>query len=103
MFGRDSILNIGHEANWKFIQARKQHLIRQNNIREKRKRIPHTYRVGNKVLIKQDQSAKYANVLYKGPYSVLAIYDNGTVRIDMGIISDTYNLRLLASNSPMHG
>ena len=93
VFGRDSILNVAHTANWKLIQARKQRLIRQNNLRENRKRIPYQYKVGEQVLIKQDQQAKYANIAYKGPYTVTAVNNNGTVRVDMGIVSDTYNIR----------
>ena len=52
VFGRDSILNVAHTANWKLIQARKQQLIRQNNLQENRKRIPCQYKVGEQVLIK---------------------------------------------------
>ena len=87
VFGRDSILNVAHTANWK------QRLIRQNNILENRKHIPYQYKVGEQVLIKQDQQAKYANILYKGPYTVTAVNNNGMVQVDMGIVSDTYNIR----------
>ena len=93
VFGRDSILNVAHTANWKLIQARKQRLIRQNNLQENRKRIPYQYKVGEQVLIKQDQQAKYANIAYKGPYTVTAVNNNGTVRVDMGIVSNMYNIR----------
>ena len=93
VFGRDSILNISHDANWKLIQARKQRLIKKNNIRENSKRIPHKYKIGDKVVIKGDQSAKYANVSYKGPYTVTAVNDNGTVRVNMGIVNDVINIR----------
>ena len=37
VFGRDAILNIQHTADWNRIKKRKQKLIKQNNIREKRK------------------------------------------------------------------
>jgi hypothetical protein len=36
------ILNIKHEANWEFIQKRKQQLIEKNNEAENAKQIPHT-------------------------------------------------------------
>ena len=52
VFGRDAILNIADEANWKLIKDRKQKLIDQNNKRENASRKPHTYNVGDKVLIK---------------------------------------------------
>ena len=44
VFGRDMILNIQHTANWKAIKDRKQQIIKKNNLRENRTRIPHTYR-----------------------------------------------------------
>ena len=59
VFGRDSILNVAHTANWKLIQAHKQRQIRQNNIWENRKHNPYQYKVGKQLLIKQDQQAKY--------------------------------------------
>ena len=52
VFGRDSILNISHEANWKLLQPRKQRPIRQNSIRQNRKTVPYTYNIANKVIIK---------------------------------------------------
>ena len=93
VFGRDAILNVQHEANWKFITARKQKFINKNNKIENAKRIPHTYNIGDKVMIKNDQTAKYSNYAYKGPYTIIEKYNNGTVRIQMGPISDMYNIR----------
>ena len=52
--------------------------------------------------MKQDQSAKYANASYKGPYIVSAIYDNGTVRIDMGIVSAHMTYVRYISNGIQH-
>ena len=54
VFGRDMILNIQHTANWKAIKDRKQQIIKKNNLRENRTRIPHTYRRGEKVLLRRD-------------------------------------------------
>jgi transposase InsO family protein len=95
VFGRDAILNIQFEANWKFIKDRKQHLIRQNNKRENAKRIPHQYHVGDEVLIKQDQNTKFGSDPYKGPFTITEVRTNGTVRLREGITEDTYNVRML--------
>ena len=43
VFGRNMIVNIQHTANWKAIKDRKQRIIKKNNLRENRTRIPHTY------------------------------------------------------------
>ena len=89
VFGRDAILNVQHEANWKFTTAQRQKFIYKNNKIENAKCIPHTYNIGDKVMIKNDQTAKYSNYAYKGSYTIIEKYNNGTIRIQMGPISDT--------------
>ena len=64
VFGRDSILNITHEANWKLIRERKQKLIKYNNDKENRTRKVHNYKIDDLVLIKDEQSTKYGNTAY---------------------------------------
>ena len=94
IFGRDMILNIKHEANWEFIRERKQTLINKKNKAENAKRIPHTYGVGDKVLLRRGTENKY-ETSYKGPYTILQINDNGTVRMKVKNVEDTYNIRRL--------
>ena len=94
VFGRDMILNINHVANWEHIKQRKQNLINKNNQRENSKRIPYTYMVGDKVLLKRGTENKY-EAPYEGPYSILKVHDNGTVRLQRGAVSDTVNIRRL--------
>ena len=93
VFGRYSILNVAHPPNWKLIQAHR--LMKQNNLQGNRKSIPYQnqYTVGEQVLIKQDQQAKYAEMPYKGPYTGTAVNNNEMVQVDIGIVSDTYNIR----------
>ena len=64
-------------------------MIKQNNRRENSKRIPHQYRVGDEVLIKQDRNTKFGSNPYKGPYPITEVRNNGTVRIREGITEDT--------------
>ena len=92
IFGRDMMLNIKHEANWEFIRQRKQSIIDKNNEAENAKRIPHTYSVGDKVLLRRGNENKYESP-YSGPYSILQINDNGTVRMKVNNVEDTYNIR----------
>ena len=99
VFGRDSILNISHRANWKYIIQRKQTLINKNNQRENSRRIPYQYQVGDLVLIKAAQSTKYGTDAYYGPHQVVQVNTNGTVRVREGKITDTYNIRMI---TPYH-
>jgi ribosomal protein L21E len=100
VFGRDAMLNVNFDANWQYIKERKQHLIKQNNQRENRTRVPHEYKVGDKVLVKQDPSRKHGDDRYKGPYEITQVYDNGTVKLLQGtsrggVVSQTWNIRQL--------
>ena len=93
VFGRDAILNISHDACWKIIRDKKQKQIIKNNARENKSRIDHTYKIGDQVLIKNDQSSKYARQAYSGPYKITAVNTNGTVKLKKGIIEETWNIR----------
>jgi hypothetical protein len=88
------ILNIKHEANWEFIRARKQKIIQKNNDAENKKRTPHTYQVGDKVLLRRGTENKY-EAPYSGPHTILKVNDNGTVRLKVKNVKDTYNIRRL--------
>ena len=93
VFGRDAMLNVLHEANWRYIKDRKQKFININNKKENSKRIPHEYKVGEKVLILNESRTKYGTDAYSGPYTVKEVRNNGTLRIQAGIMTDTYNIR----------
>ena len=94
VFGRDMVLNIQHEANWEYIRARKQELINKNNKRENSKRVEHEYKLGDLVLLRRGTENKYERP-YNGPYEILKVYDNGTVRLKVKNVVDTYNIRRL--------
>ena len=93
VFGRDSMLNVIHEANWRYIKERKQKFININNKKENAKRIPHDYTVGDTVMIKQQSNIKYGTDAYSGPHTVVEVRNNGTLRIKTGVLTDTYNIR----------
>ena len=95
VFGRDAILNIQFDANWNYIKARKQAMIRKNNQNENAKRINHQYKQGDKVLCANDtqRQAKFGKELWAGPYTIRTVNDNGTVTLKMGSIIDKVNIR----------
>ena len=93
VFGRNAILNIQHQVNWKFVKDRKEKMIRWNNERENALRRKHDYHVGDMVMIKTEQRTKYGTSSYLGPYEIVKVNTNGTVRIREGTVTDTYNIR----------
>ena len=50
------------------------------------------YKVGDLVLIKQEFHRKYGSPSYLGPYTVTEVRENGTLRINNGVVTDTYNI-----------
>ena len=75
------------------IKLRKQQRIKYDNIRKNAKRLPYTYKVGEKVLVSTDALDKYSTTPYEGPYEIVEVNDNGTLRIKMGAVTDTVNIR----------
>jgi hypothetical protein len=98
VFNRDAMHNVGFVADWAYIKARKQKLIVQNNKRENATRTPYTYQIGDQVKVLQHTNRKYGEPLYKGPFTVTAVYDNGTVQLQQGtnhggVVTQTWNIR----------
>ena len=93
VFGRDSILPIQHPADWKYIQNQKQKLINSYNMRENRKRIPHEYKLGDMILVSRNKKSKHGERDKNGPYPIVQVNNNGTVRYDKGAYSDIINIR----------
>ena len=94
MFGQDMIFNIQHVANWEYIQSNKQRQIDKNSITENAKCTAHLYKEGNLVLLLCRTKNKYETP-YKGPFSILKVYDNGTVLLKTGAVKDTVDIRRL--------
>jgi hypothetical protein len=68
----------------------------RNNRRENASRIPHDYKVGDKVLLKKP--GKHLRTLETprtGAHTVTAIYTNGTLRIQKGNVNEWVNKRRL--------
>ena len=79
-------------ANCYLIRQHKQNSINQS-AKENSKQIYHTYKVGNLVLVKNKQSAKYGKYAYNGPWTIQEVQNNGTVYISKGPVSDINNIQ----------
>ena len=99
VFGRDALLNVSFLADWQYIKERKQNLILQNNKRENKTRMDHTYKVGDQVMIEADPSRKLEGARFVGPFTVSQVCDNGTAKLTKatarGAVSQTWNIRNL--------
>src|SRR5210317_1610283 len=105
-FGRDMMFNISHSANWDYIQKLKQRVIKKNNKSENSKRIPHIYLAGDQVMLKIGTENKYKTP-YSGPHTIQKVFNNGTVCLRIGAVTDTVNIRRIdpysASSDSIHG
>ena len=70
-------------------------MIRRNNIKENSKRIDHDYHVGDKVLLRNDDLAKFQLDPWEGLFWIAAIKSIGNVRVDKGSTIEPFNVRLL--------
>ena len=91
VFGRDSILNIKHVFDWEHIQQLKQLQMNHNKKQENMRRNNHRYKVGDKILVECKKFFKH-ELEFMGPFPIMQINDNGTVRFQKGIINDTTNI-----------
>ena len=93
VFGRDMLLNVKFIADWEAIKLRKQKDSDKNNARENGLRIPHDYQIGDKVLITNNDIARKLNCPTKGPFPIVQVYANGTVRVKNGAVTERVNIR----------
>ena len=98
VFGRDALLNVSFEADWHYIKERKQKRILQNNKRENQSRIDYTYSIGDRVMVKNDPNRKHGEDEYIGPFTIVQVNDNGTLRLRKtanhgGAVEQTWNVR----------
>lgn len=93
VFQRDAILPIDYQPDWNKIQNNKRKRIELNNARENKSRIPHEYKVGDMILITRNKRSKHGEREKDGPYPIVQVNNNGTVRYDKGTYSDIINIR----------
>ena len=95
IFGRDSIINRHHEVDWETIRKRKQNLINKGNERENRNQMNHTYKQGDKILLKNAWKTKFNQDAYIGPYAITEVRNNGTITARKGRFTVTFNIQNL--------
>ena len=93
IFGRDMILPIQIKADWDIIKNKRQKVITKSNIRENRTRIPHTYSVGDKIMLEKPGIIPKMLKPRTGPHTVTKVYSNGTIDIQRGPIRERVNIR----------
>ena len=78
-------------ANQRLIESHKQKIALNNNRRENAKRIAHTFKIGDYMLL--DYKHHKLEAPYEGPYEIKRIFSNGTVEVQKDAISQKVNIR----------
>ena len=93
VFGRNAIMNLTFNANWHLFKQCKHNLINKSNAKENIKWIDHTYKVDDLILVKNEPSTKDDKDAYNGPWMIQEVWDNATIEISKGPVSDVYNIQ----------
>ena len=89
------VLPIQFQADWARIKLRKQETIDKSNKQENAKRIAHDYQVGDKVLLENPGILRKMSQPCQGPFKIVKVHTNGTVRIRHKNITEQVNIHCL--------
>ena len=85
------ILHINHVADWRYIRQHKQMHINNDVTHENTTIINHSYKVGDKILIKNRSSYKYKTP-FIGPNEKNQTWTKGNVTLRTGTITHKINI-----------
>ncbi len=92
--------------NWERIEAFHLKDAIENNANENKKRLEHTYKVGDKVLLVYKKYELWSNpkilpsTYPRGPFTITEVIANGTVKIQCGAYVDIVSIRRITPYRP---
>ncbi len=96
IFGQDMLFDIPFIADWKQIGDYRQHQTDRNNKRKNDKRVDYDYKVGDKMLIRNNGIlCKAESIWKKEPWTRTTVHTNGTIRIQCGTKSERIDIRIV--------
>ena len=95
IFGRDMIYDLAFKPSWDALLQNRRTARLKDNERENKNRVNCHCQVGDKVLINRDVIQRKLLPKRDGPYEVVRIYDNGTIKLRKGIFVQRVNVRRL--------
>eukprot|EP00957_Ditylum_brightwellii_P143280 10915846-Ditylum_brightwellii.AAC.1 len=82
------ILRVRNTGNT--LMEKKENITKKINKNENKKRKLCHYQVADRVLVNGDRSSKFEDYAYKGPYEIVEINNNGTVKIRKDSVTDVF-------------
>ena len=98
VFGRDMLFNMPFTADWTKIEKNKQKVTNKSNITENDKRVDYEYEVYDEVFIYRDGHYRKLDGPFLGPFRIVQVYTNGTVRIQSGTTTDISSIWRITSD-----
>ena len=100
VFNQDMITRIKTRTDWMYIsRARDKEKVKSNNL-ENKSRINYEYKKDDEVLIvksadERRRQKKIGDPIKEGPYKISRVYNNGTVDIQRGVVTENMSIRRL--------
>ena len=89
------VLPIQFQADWARIKLRKQETINKSNAQENARCIDNDYQVGDRVLLEKPGILRKMSQPRTGPFEIIKVHTNGTVRIRRNNVTEQVNIRRL--------
>eukprot|EP00559_Dactyliosolen_fragilissimus_P000621 CAMPEP_0184864654 /NCGR_PEP_ID=MMETSP0580-20130426/15767_1 /TAXON_ID=1118495 /ORGANISM="Dactyliosolen fragilissimus" /LENGTH=192 /DNA_ID=CAMNT_0027363543 /DNA_START=100 /DNA_END=678 /DNA_ORIENTATION=- len=96
VFNWDMIMDCKAVVEWDVVRNRYREEQKRNYNRENKSRIPHKYRIGDRVIVitKRDERArKVKEYEHKGPFKISSVHKNGNVTLKKDGYVETINIR----------
>ena len=94
------IMPIKIREDWTAILTKRKRQAQQSVDNENKKRLEHTYKVGDQILVNIDPKTQHKLGLpTRGPYTITDIYDTGAVKVSKGNYTEKFNIRRI---KPLH-
>jgi hypothetical protein len=93
VFGRYMIHDVRFQANWDRYKNSKQQIIERSNKRENLNRLKYKYKIGDRILLRKPGLQRKLLAPKEGPFTILPVATNGTIKTQRGIVQDRVNIR----------
>ncbi len=85
IFGQDMLFDIPFIADWQKVGEHRQQPTDLNNARENEGRIDYDYKVGQKVLVRNEGILrKSESIWHRKPWFITSVHTNGTITVQCG-------------------
>ena len=93
VFGRDMLFDLSFTRDWNVTKKKRQRVIEHNNKRENSKQTRYQFQPNNNVLLERNLLQQKLYPKRDGPYDVVRVYPNGTLKLHKGIVTQNVSIR----------